>query len=179
MEPSHLPCSSLTHPAAILTPSIGVLRWIRAYPPVQISGATSRKRYLILLGLGLAFAAFLLWMIPSCLAAKGQAEEVVRGVFEATAAGDADLAVEFHSPRTGYTLELADLIRAGEYDESLRGYEGISFNKSVEFSKSTGGDTISISGDMYFRGRPSIPLFVELIKEDGIWKIVGFRTGDQ
>ena len=30
MEPSHLPCSSLTHPAAILTPSIGVLRWIRA-----------------------------------------------------------------------------------------------------------------------------------------------------
>ena len=29
MEPSHLPCSSLTHPAAILTPSIGVLRWIR------------------------------------------------------------------------------------------------------------------------------------------------------
>ena len=31
MEPSHLPCSSLTHPAAILTPSIGVLRWIRVY----------------------------------------------------------------------------------------------------------------------------------------------------
>ena len=31
MEPSHLPCSSLTHPAAILTPSIGVLRCIRAY----------------------------------------------------------------------------------------------------------------------------------------------------
>ena len=30
-EPSHLPCSSLTHPAAVLTPSIGVLRWIRAY----------------------------------------------------------------------------------------------------------------------------------------------------
>ena len=30
MEPSHLPCNSLTHPAAILTPSIGVLRWIRA-----------------------------------------------------------------------------------------------------------------------------------------------------
>ena len=29
-EPSHLPCSSLTHPAAVLTPSIGVLRWIRA-----------------------------------------------------------------------------------------------------------------------------------------------------
>ena len=28
-EPSHLPCSSLTHPAAVLTPSIGVLRWIR------------------------------------------------------------------------------------------------------------------------------------------------------
>ena len=28
--PSHLPCSSLTHPAAVLTPSIGVLRWIRA-----------------------------------------------------------------------------------------------------------------------------------------------------
>ena len=35
MEPSHLPYSSLTHPAAILTPSIGVLRWIRAkYLPV-------------------------------------------------------------------------------------------------------------------------------------------------
>ena len=32
-EPSHLPCSSLTHPAAVLTPSIGVLRWIRAYYP--------------------------------------------------------------------------------------------------------------------------------------------------
>ena len=32
MEPSHLPCSSLTHPAAILTPSIGVLRWIRVNP---------------------------------------------------------------------------------------------------------------------------------------------------
>ena len=30
-EPSHLPYSSLTHPAAVLTPSIGVLRWIRAY----------------------------------------------------------------------------------------------------------------------------------------------------
>ena len=29
----HLPCSSLTHPAAILTPSIGVLRWIRVYVP--------------------------------------------------------------------------------------------------------------------------------------------------
>ena len=32
-EPSHLPCSSLTHPAAVLTPSIGVLRWIRAKQP--------------------------------------------------------------------------------------------------------------------------------------------------
>ena len=32
-EPSHLPCSSLTHPAAVLTPSIGVLRWIRAKGP--------------------------------------------------------------------------------------------------------------------------------------------------
>ena len=31
--PSHLPCSSLTHPAAVLTPSIGVLRWIRAKRP--------------------------------------------------------------------------------------------------------------------------------------------------
>ena len=36
MEPSHLPCSSLTHPAAILTPSIGVLRWIRA--KIQLQG---------------------------------------------------------------------------------------------------------------------------------------------
>ena len=37
-EPSHLPCSSLTHPAAVLTPSIGVLRWIRAKePPREMS----------------------------------------------------------------------------------------------------------------------------------------------
>ena len=34
-EPSHLPCSSLTHPAAVLTPSIGVLRWIRVNPSGQ------------------------------------------------------------------------------------------------------------------------------------------------
>ena len=154
-------------------------------PPVGIIETSmpkrwyKRKRYLILMGLGLAFAAFLLWMIPSCLAAKGQAEEVDRGFFEAAAAGDADLAVEFHSARTGYTLELADLIRTGGYDEFLRGYEGISFNKSVEFSKSTGGDTITIYGDIYFRGRPNIPLFVELIKEDGLWKITAFRAGDQ
>ena len=38
MEPSHLPCSSLTHPAAILTPSIGVLRWIRANPGKRRDG---------------------------------------------------------------------------------------------------------------------------------------------
>ena len=38
MEPSHLPCSSLTHPAAILTPSIGVLRWIRDKGKVKIEG---------------------------------------------------------------------------------------------------------------------------------------------
>ena len=46
-EPSHLPCSSLTHPAAVLTPSIGVLRWIRvkaepgreaALPPGALDG---------------------------------------------------------------------------------------------------------------------------------------------
>ena len=35
MGPSHLPCSSLTHPAAILTPSIGVLRWIRGKEPLD------------------------------------------------------------------------------------------------------------------------------------------------
>ena len=34
-EPSHLPCSSLTHPAAVLTPSIGVLRWIRVNDRTQ------------------------------------------------------------------------------------------------------------------------------------------------
>ena len=40
MEPSHLPCSSLTHPAAILTPSIGVLRWIRVK---LVAGGFSNK----------------------------------------------------------------------------------------------------------------------------------------
>ena len=47
MEPSHLPCSSLTHPAAILTPSIGVLRWIRAYTPndSSIFSAVERSSY--------------------------------------------------------------------------------------------------------------------------------------
>ena len=30
MSPGHLPCSSLTPPSAALTPSIRVLRWIRA-----------------------------------------------------------------------------------------------------------------------------------------------------
>ena len=30
-NPGYFPCSSLTPPSAFLTPSIGVLRWIRAY----------------------------------------------------------------------------------------------------------------------------------------------------
>ena len=46
MEPSHLPCSSLTHPAAILTPSIGVLRWIRAKAGL-LDGITDRAVLLV------------------------------------------------------------------------------------------------------------------------------------
>ena len=30
-NPGYFPCSSLTPPSAFLTPSIGVLRWIRVY----------------------------------------------------------------------------------------------------------------------------------------------------
>ena len=45
MEPSHLPCSSLTHPAAILTPSIGVLRWIRAKEGARHHGYTGKRGY--------------------------------------------------------------------------------------------------------------------------------------
>ena len=33
-NPGYFPCSSLTPPSAFLTPSIGVLRWIRAKKPV-------------------------------------------------------------------------------------------------------------------------------------------------
>ena len=36
-NPGYFPCSSLTPPSAFLTPSIGVLRWIRAYPPGHVS----------------------------------------------------------------------------------------------------------------------------------------------
>ena len=32
-NPGYFPCSSLTPPSAFLTPSIGVLRWIRAKEP--------------------------------------------------------------------------------------------------------------------------------------------------
>ena len=33
-NPGYFPCSSLTPPSAFLTPSIGVLRWIRANRPL-------------------------------------------------------------------------------------------------------------------------------------------------
>ena len=136
------------------------------------------KRVWILLTVGILIAASLLWLVSSCLAAKGDAEDVVRGFFAAAATGDADLAVGFHHSRADYQVELGTQIRGAAYGEFLRGYEGISFDKSVSYSKSSDGETISISGDIHFSGKPSAPLTVELLKEDGLWKIIGFSAGD-
>ena len=69
-------------------------------------------------------------------------------------------------------------MRDGGYREFLQGYEGVTFNKSVDYTKSSGGDTISISGSLHFSGRPSAQLFVDLVKEDGLWKIIRFSAGD-
>ena len=78
MEPSHLPCSSLTHPAAILTPSIGVLRWIRA----NTAGMTPEDA-----GLAASDAVYKLCReldIPSTLREVGVPEEGLEFIASAT-----------------------------------------------------------------------------------------------
>ena len=44
-NPGYFPCSSLTPPSAFLTPSIGVLRWIRAKEGARHHGYTGKRGY--------------------------------------------------------------------------------------------------------------------------------------
>ena len=135
-----------------------------------------RKRYLLLAGTGVLLAAVLLWLVPSCLFAKGQAIEVVTAFFEAAESGNSELAVEYHSSTAGYRSDLAEKIRTGEFESLFQGFESISINdvEYIAYSSDAGGSAINLSGSVNYVERPSAPLEVSLLKESGLWKITGF-----
>lgn len=134
------------------------------------------KHIFIVLGAVFFVAALLLWLVPGLFDDDQQPEEVVTAFIEAAAAGDAELAVKFHSSRANYRASLADLIRSGGYGQILEGYESVTFDVSQSGSTDR-GPTVALSGSVNFTHRPSANLNATLIKESGSWKIQGFDIG--
>ena len=137
------------------------------------------KHIFIVLGAIFLVAALLLLLVPRLLDDNDdnkEAKGVVTAFIEAAAAGDADLAVGFHSSRANYRKSLADLIRSGGYGQILEGYESVTCDSSQSVSADR-GPTVALSGSVNFTDRPSANLTANLIEESGSWKIQGFDIG--
>ena len=139
----------------------------------------TRKRTLFPLGGVLVLVALFALCIPGFLSAKGEAEGVVKAFLEAAAAGDGQLAVEYHSPRTDYRDELAEIIRTGQWSV-FEGYEDISINGfDITLSNSPGDSSVDLSGSIVHTDGSRTPLEVSRVKESGSWKIVAFFLGTE
>ena len=136
-----------------------------------------RKRVFIPLAIILVIAGLIAWLLPGCLAAKGESEEVVRAFFEAGAAGDVDVAMMQWVSVNGDRDELAEFIRtdpAGMFD----GYKGINFSGfNIEMSSS--GQSMTLNGSAVYIGGSQRLFEVFLIKQSGVWRIQNINIGSE
>ena len=127
----------------------------------------SRKRTIIPVAVVLVFVALLPWLVPSCLSAKGEAEEVVRAFLEAATAGRAEVALEYVSSSYAYQDEVVESIRVGQW----KGYADISVI-GFEIDYSTEGSSVYLEGFVLHTDGSRTPFEVTLVKEGDSWKIV-------
>lgn len=102
-------------------------------------------------------------------------ESIIAKFMEAGAARDMGAAYDCWSPHSATEEDIAGFIE-NSYDV-FAGYERLTIGDQGTRSGVGGITEGDVSGDIIYTGDQRLPLGVRLVKENGVWKIIGIRIG--
>ena len=113
-------------------------------------------------------------MVPGLLQLKGEVQSVITEFMEAGATKDVSAAYDYCSSQALTKEEISDFIN-NNFD-LFSGFKDVSIN-SWSLESSAGITRGYASGAIVYKGDTRLPFEAGLIKEKGIWKLVGISIG--